>query len=69
MLALALSGCAVGETADVREPPSGRSESQRQEVMSACLSDRGWEIVNASEGEARVAEEQLTLYQDDVESC
>lgn len=52
-----------------REPSPTPTEATGAEQVSACLADKGWEIVDASAGEARVPPEQFPLYNEDLESC
>lgn len=37
--------------------------------VGACLEERGWEVVDAASGEVKVAEEQLELFNEDLNAC
>lgn len=62
-----VTGCAAAEPPAPTETES--SNYTVVEEVSRCLADKGWDIVDASEGEARVPPEQMQLYNADAEAC
>lgn len=62
-----LAGCAASSPKPVPVDTNGGETATEQ--VSRCLAEKGWEIVDASNGEVRVTKEQVSVYNEDLEAC
>jgi len=66
---LTLSACSASVRPAETVPSAGSIDTTRMDNLASCLEEQGWDVVDPRTGEARVAQEQLDVFNEDLSAC
>lgn len=68
-LTVLLVGCAEAENASPPQLPAATQAAEGMAAIGSCLESRGWDVIDATTGQAKVPNEQMSIFQKDLEEC